>query len=202
MITIKAAPIQMTSDIPDSEIKMASLLCDHLSKIEGKINVSLEHLNGIYEPFKAVEQIPVEETIKNRVHLREFRDQVIDNFNNILAAAKGKDFLKILNHFSSDTQINELISSFEKSLNDIEKQVNLFLKLFSNLSAQDFKDRIILGIDNIKKQCSQLNQLINDRFINHMEENILKNNNMNAVAHFNKEKEILINKLASFNFKV
>lgn len=208
MITSTAASIQLISDIPDSDIKLANQLNNNLSKITKLIAVANQHLNGLYEPFKAVPQIPTNETIKNRVYLRAFRNQVIKNFNNVLRIAYNKNFKKTLKHFSIDTEINELILSFEKSLEDVVKQVNLFLKLFSNLSAVDFKDRVITGIDNIKKQCAQLIQLIDDRFILHIEENIInqdedyEDDELQAVANFNKEKEFLINKLASFNFKV
>lgn len=201
MIISTAATTQMTSDIPDSEVELAKKIVAELKDIESKITAALLHLDGLYLIFKAVDKIPVDETVKNRVNLRNFRNQVIKNFNKVLLLSESEDFKNNLEHFSTDGEISGLISSFEKSLEDVKKQVNLFLKLFSSLSAVDFKDRIIVGTDNIKKQCAQLNQLINDRFVLHIEENIINGGagKKSVKSSVNKEKEELINKLASFN---
>ena len=68
------------------------------------------------------------------------------------------------------------MGSFVASVRELEKQVNILLSIFSNLNNPEFKDQLIQAIDSVKKQASQLKQLVNDRILEHIDTNILAKN--------------------------
>src|SRR5258708_4773506 len=162
---------QLSYEVPDEEKVRATkiiLYFDHLLKI---LNFCDDHLTLIYTPFKDNPGISPEQTFKARAALRRYRDKVADNFNTFKRQAF-KCFL-LLQPFSIDTQIVKLSKSFVMSINDIEKQVNRFIDLFSNLQSKDFGPGVVKGAEGIKKEIAQVKQIIEDRIKSHVQNNIL-----------------------------
>lgn len=177
---IKIYGLQMSYEVPSEEKDKAAKIIvyfDHLLKI---IKFCEEHLNLIYIPFKDNPEISSDQAWKARAALRRYRDKVADNFN-IFKRQSFKCFT-LLQPFTADTQIIKLSKSFVLSIDDIEKQVNRFIELFSNLEAKDFGQTVVKAIDNIKKELSQLEQIINDRIKNHIQINILARNWVDNVS--------------------
>jgi RNase H-fold protein (predicted Holliday junction resolvase) len=90
--------------------------------------------------------------------------------------------------FSSDTQIVKFNKSFVVAIGDIEKQVNRFIELFSNLESKDFAAIVVKSIENIKKETAQLDQIIEDRIKPYIENNILAINWTDSVSEELQEK--------------
>jgi dGTP triphosphohydrolase len=181
MNKIKSYAIQMSYEVPSEEKDRATkivLYFQHLIKIADFCN---EHLDLIYTPFKDNPEISPEQVFKARAALRRYRDKVADNFN-IFKRQAFKCFT-LLQPFSVDTQIVKLTKSFVLSIDDIEKQVNRFIELFSNLESKEFGQSIVKGVDNIKKELAQLKQIIEDRIINHVQDNILARNWVDVVSN-------------------
>lgn len=170
----------MSFSIPDSEKEVAKKAEKYFTHLKGLIDKAVKHFNIIYEPFKENSNIPTEETIKNRVALREFREQVKDNFDLIKKIAL--ESFRIMNHFSSDTETYDIMNAFTDQLDGLEESVNDLLKVFSNLSSEEFVANIIKNIDVVKNQCEQLENLINDRILNHIDTNILAKNWVSNVS--------------------
>ena len=72
---------------------------------------------------------------------------------------------------------------FVSQVEDIEDAVNEFSELFADLESQDFVNNVILSINNINKYCDHLDNLIYDRIINNIKNNILTSNWMNTVKN-------------------
>lgn len=176
----KIYAIQMSYQVPSEEKDRASkiiMYLDHLVKILQFCN---EHLDLIYTPFKDNPEISPDQTFKARAALRRYRDKVAENFN-VLKRQAFKCFL-LLQPFSADTQIVKLSKSFVLSINDIEKQVNRFIELFSNLQSKDFGPSIVKGVEGVKKELAQLQQIVEDRIKHHVQSNILARNWVDTVS--------------------
>ena len=176
----------LSYEVPSEEKDKASkmlLYFDHLLKI---LNICNDHLNLIYTPFKDLQNISPDQTFKARAALRRYRDKVADNFN-IFKRQAFKCFV-LMQYFSTDTQMVKLSKSFVMSIDDIEKQVNRFINLFSNLESKDFGQAIVKGIDNIKKEIAELDQIIDDRIRNQIQNNILARNWVDNVSDELQEK--------------
>jgi len=170
----------MSYEVPSEEKDRASkiiMYLDHLVKILQFCN---EHLDLIYTPFKDNPEISPEQTFKARAALRRYRDRVAENFN-VLKRQAFKCFL-LLQPFSADTQIVKLSKSFVLSIDDIEKQVNRFIELFSNLQSKDFGTAVVKGVEGVKKELAQLQQIVEDRIKHHVQNNILARNWVDTVS--------------------
>lgn len=174
MIRKTGYSVQLSFDVPDAEKKSAEKASLYFNKLSNTLTHNLNHLDIMYDVFKKYETISTDEVYKHRAGLRKYRDQVIENFN------KSKQIalrcVIALKPFSSDTQSNELVNSFISSTEEVEKQVNRFADLFDKLNSSEFRNFIIAGIEGVKKQASQLDQLINDRILPHIDGNILAKN--------------------------
>jgi dGTP triphosphohydrolase len=183
---MKKFATSLTSEIPEEEKNKAAnsiAIFDGIVKILSDNN---EHLDLIFTPFKDHPEITTEQVYQVRAALRRFRDSVADNFNKLKRLAF-KGFVS-LQPFSSDTQIIKLMKSFVLSINDLEKQVNRFILLFSDLESKDFAQSVVKGAENIKKEVAQLKQIIEDRIKDHIYTNILARNWVDNVSEELKEK--------------
>jgi dGTP triphosphohydrolase len=95
----------------------------------------------------------------------------VDNFNEFKKQAF-KTFT-LFQFFIADTQMSKLSKSFVSAISDMEKQVNRFIDLFSNLESKDFPTAIVKAIENIKKELAQFKQIVEDRIMDHVQNNIL-----------------------------
>lgn len=176
----KVYAIQMTYEVPSEEKDRASkiiLYLDHLLKI---LQFCDEHIDLIYTPFKDNPEISPEQTFKARAALRRYRDKLAENFN-VFKRQAFKCFL-LLQPFSADTQIVKLSKSFVMSIDDIEKQVNRFIELFSNLQSKEFGQAVVKGAEGIKKEMAQLQQIVEDRIKHHVQDNILARSWVDSVS--------------------
>lgn len=177
----KSYATQMSYEVPSEEKDQATkiiLYLDHLIKI---ISFCEEHIDLIYIPFKDNPNISPDQVFKARAALRRYRDKVADNFN-VFKRQAFKCFL-LIQPFSIDTQIVKLSKSFVLCINDIEKQVNRFIDLFSNLQSKEFPAAIVKGSEGIKKETAQLKQIIEDRIKNHIQNNILARSWVDTVSN-------------------
>jgi hypothetical protein len=182
----KSYASSMTYTVPSEDKDKAQAIIAILDNIINVLSDNNEHLDLIYTPFKDHPEISTEQIYKVRAALRRYRDKVADNFNKLKRIAF-KGFVA-LQPFSSDTQIIKLMKSFVLAINDIEKQVNRFILLFSDLESKDFVQSVIKGSENIKKEIAQVKQIIEDRIKNHIYTNILARNWVDNVSDELQEK--------------
>jgi|SRR5271166_627251 len=177
----RAYAIQLSYEVQSEEKDRANKAMLYLDALIRQLKKCNDHLDVIYTPFKNNPNITPAETYKARAGLRRYRDKVADNFNELKRIAF-RCFM-LLREFSSDTQTAKLTKSFVLSIGDIEKQVNRFIELFSELETKDFGALVVKAIDNIKKEISQFEQTIEDRIKKHIQDNILAQSWTDAVSN-------------------
>lgn len=168
---IKKYAIQLSYSVTDEEKEQAEKALSYYNFLLKTMKEAEAHIDLIYIPFKDGNPITPEAAWKARAALWRFRDANIELFNKVKKISF-KCFA-LMHDFSSDAQVVKLNKSFVLAIGDIEKQVNRFAELFSELKSKDFGTSIIKSIENIKKETSQLEQIIEDRIMAHIENQIL-----------------------------
>ena len=177
---------QITYDVSEEEKEKADKALTWFGYLNDSLKQSTEHLNLIYNPFKKNSTISPDLVFKRRAALRRYRDQVAKNFNKFKKIAF-KCFV-LLQPFASDTQTTKLIKALVMSIGDIEKQVNKFIELFSDLKSENFAQAVVKAIENIKKESEQLEQIIDDRIKDHLQNNILARSWVDSISQDLQEK--------------
>lgn len=185
-MSIKRYAIQLSYSVTDEEKEKAEQALAYYNFLLKTMKDANAHLDLIYLPFKDGDPITPEQSWKARAALWRYRDANIKIFNK-LKRISFKCFA-IMHEFSSDAQVVKLNKSFVLAIGDIEKQVNRFAELFSELKSKDFGSLIIKSIENIKKETAQLEQIVEDRIMAHIENNILNRTWVDLVSKELQEK--------------
>lgn len=166
------------SNLEKEDAEKALLLFNHALK---KLTIASDHLNIMKIPFKDGTNVSPEEIVNFRAAIRRYRDKVIDNFNEFKNIAF--QCVNIMQTFSSDVQSVKLVKSFISSIDILESDVNDFADLFSNLEDKDFATNIVSNIELIQKQCKEIEELIEDRIKDHIQNNILSTSWVDSVSN-------------------
>lgn len=192
-----AETIEMSIDIPESDKKIAARAVLHFEKLVRKIIAFNKHLNVMYNPFKEYQQVSQESIIKYRSAVWEYLKQIRENFDGLRETATL--CVRDLGHFSTDTHITKLISTFTDDFGDIEDQVISLLHVLSDWEHPSYRDNVISAMENLKKETAEIRKLIYDRVIDHINANILVKNWVDKVdsdlSSSIKEREPLISRL-------
>lgn len=171
MIKKIANTIEMSFDIPESEKKEAQAATEEFKKVISSLEVAKRHLNLMYEPFKNAESVSPDALTEFRGAIHKYKEQIKENFNNVKVSAFSS--IMKLNYFATDTHITELINSFRDSIGDVEKQVNILLRILDDLGSEEFRDNVVSGIEAIRKASFEVEKLIKERIIDYIDSNIL-----------------------------
>jgi len=182
----KSYQAQLSYDITASEKEQAEKALIAFNYALKLLHIASKYLNIMKVPFKDHQDIPNEELIKFRADLREYRDKVIEQFNNFKAAAFR--CIVALNPFSLDTQTAKLKKSFIASVENIETRVNEFAEQFETLEDKAFVPTVVKDLTDIEKEVEQLEELIDDRIKTHIQTNILGKTWVDGVSNALQEK--------------
>jgi hypothetical protein len=177
----RAYAIQMTYEVSDAEKQKAEKALIFFSNTLKLLRLSSDHLNVMKTPFKDNTDITPEAVTKARVAIRCFRDQSVKNFNDFKKEAF--KCVGAMQSFSSDTQTVKLIKSFISSINKLETQVNDFVGLFDELDDKDFSKNIVSSIEEIQKTCEDIEEIVDQRLIDHIKSNILAKSWVDSVSN-------------------
>lgn len=177
----KAYSVQMTYDVSDSEKANAERALIHFSQTKKLLDLAADHLNIMKTPFKENQEMKPEDVMNARPAIRRFRDKAVENFNDF----KESSFkcVNIMQNFASDTQTVKLMKSFISSIDDLEVKVNNFVALFDDLESVDFAKSIVTSIEEIQKQCEEIDEIIDERIKNHVQSNILATSWVDSVSN-------------------
>jgi replicative superfamily II helicase len=176
----KAYSVQMSYEVSDEEKKQAerALLCfNHTSKLLDKAS---KHLDIMKTPFKDNPEMSSEEIMKARAAIRRFRDKSIENFNEFKITAF--KCVHIMQTFASDTQTLKLMKSFISSIDSLESSVNNFADTFNNLESKEFSKNVVTSIEDIQKQCKEVDEIIDERIKTHIQSDILAKSWVDTVS--------------------
>jgi len=166
--------VDMSFDIPDSEKEMGQKARLHFEGAANALKFAVDHLDIIYEPFKNNTTISPQSVIDNRGVLQgRYSTKIKNNFTDV----KKHSLLaiKYFNFFAKgDAAIRELINTYVESVNDVENRVSIFLDILRNdYRLEDFRDKVLKAVDDVRKAAKDLDNLVYDRIIEHIDENII-----------------------------
>lgn len=165
---------QLSYDITDSERYQADKCIIAFNVTLKVLRSAKEYLNIMLVPFKDHSDISEDQIFQYRAALRRFRDKSIENFNEFKIAAFR--CITLMEMFSSDTHIFKLKKSFISSIDTLEKKVNEFSEIFSNLKDKDFISKLVSVIETIQKECESIEDIVQNRLKSYIQDNILARN--------------------------
>jgi hypothetical protein len=175
MINKQSYSVQMNYTVPDSEKRIAKGAAKKFEYLITKMDRLVDYLDILYTPLKEVSStLDMNLVEHNRLTFRKYRDVVEGKFDQLQKIAD--DGAKIMEEFSADTATEEMMVPFSKTIKELQKYKDMFVSIFSNLNDQEFKDNVIAIIDSTRKQINQIKQLVNDRILEHIYNNILAHN--------------------------
>ncbi len=171
MINKLASTLNMSFKVSDTEKETAQSAIESFFSTINSLSIAKDHLDILYSPLKKAQEIPSDTLVEYRGKLNRFRSQVKKNFMQVKTHAF--EALNRLNYFSTDTHCAELISAFKEGMDDVMNAATKLLEALDDYKVDDFKDKVVIGIENIKKESAQLENLIRDRIIDHIKQNII-----------------------------
>lgn len=171
----------MSYDVSDSERSQAEKALLYFKAAEKYLVQASDHLNIMKTPFKDNQDMTPEDVMTARAVIRRFRDKAIENFDKFKKVAF--DCVNLMQTFSSDTQTLKLMKSFIASVDDLETGVNQFADLFNDLHSKDFVKDVVAAIENIQKQCDEIEKIIDERIKSHIQTNILAKSWVDSISN-------------------
>jgi len=171
MLNKKAYSIQMNLPVPMSEKNVAKEARAQFDKILSQLSDAAQYLWIIYDPFYTVSNPDMNMVVNYRKTFRQYRDQVRFKFSQI--SNRADKCVVLMKEFASDSTTEEMMEAFMGMMRELQKYIDIFVSIFSNLNSAEFRNHLISTIDSIKKQMNQIRQLINDRILEHIDNNIL-----------------------------
>ena len=171
---------QLSFNITNAEKTQATKALIYFKHAKKNLKAASDYLDILYTPFKDNADITPEQIYKYRAALRRFRDKSINNFNAFKILAF--ECVNVMQDFSSDTQILKLINNFISIIDDLDSKVNSFIDEFKNLKSKDFQKNIIKCLEDLKKTSKELDDIISNRIVSHIQENILASTWIDSVS--------------------
>lgn len=177
----KSYSVQMSYEVSDTEKHQAeqALLC--FKGAEKLLMQASDHLNIMKTPFKDNPDMSPDDIMAARAAIRRFRDKTIDNFDEFKKSAF--QCVNLMQTFATDTQTLKLMKSFITAIDELETQVNSFSDLFNDLQAKDFVKDVVTAMENIQKQCDEIDQIIDERIKSHIQTNILATSWVDSISN-------------------
>lgn len=176
----KAYSIQMSYDVSDSEKHQAEQALLYFNVTEKLLMQASDYMNVMKTPFKDNPDMQPEDVMKARAAIRRFRDHCIDDFDKFKRSAF--QCINAMQTFSTDTQTLKLMKSFITSIDELETKVNSFSDVFNDLQSKDFAKNVVTHIEDIQKQCDDIEEIIDERIKNHIQTNILATSWVDAIS--------------------
>jgi hypothetical protein len=177
----KSYSIQMSYNVTDSEKHQAQQALLYFKGAEKLLLRASDHLNIMLTPFKDNPDMTPDDVMKARAVIRRFRDKAIDNFDEFKKSAF--QCVNLMQIFESDTQTQKLMKSFITAIDQLEIKVNQFADLFNDLQSKDFPRNVVASLEDIQKQCDEIDQIIDERIKSHIQENILATSWVDSISN-------------------
>lgn len=191
MINKIAYQVQMSFDVSKEEKHLAQKSINYFNLVMNHCELANDYLNQIYDPFSEEgAEVSPEELFEKRGLLNRYKQNLKKRYNKIKLLAFYA--MQLFNNFSNDTRSIELINAFENDFNILIKSVEDVLDILSNYKSNSFKEALIASIDIVKKESSELEQLIKDRIIEHINSNILNTSWSKDLGEIKAKKPMLV----------
>lgn len=175
-----AHQIELALLIPEADKEIAKLCIELLKSTVTRLGYSDDLLNKMYLPFKENTGASTESFKKDSPAIFRYKENIKKTFSEIkyMVLKSIGQFV----YFDSDTKAHEMNESLKELSQDLENLVVEVLDVMDDVEDPNFQTNIIKGMDSIKQQTTSVVELIEDRIIDYLEDNILNTN------WFNKSK--------------
>ncbi len=177
----KIYAIQLSYTVSDSEKHRASQALLYFKNAEKLLQQASDHLNIMKTPFKDNSDMTSDDIMKARAVVRRFRDTAIEKFDEFKKCSF--QCVNLMQTFATDTQTLKLMKSFITSIDELEVKVNNFSELFNDLQSKDFSKSVVAAIEDIQKQCDEVDEIIDERIKTHIQTNILATSWVDSISN-------------------
>lgn len=174
--------IQMSFKIPDHEKQIAQQASEAFLHVINTLSVCKDHISIIEDIFKKFQNISGDALHEKRGLLNRYKQQIKKNYGDEKFKSSAVKALHYLDYFSSDIHVAELCNAFKDGVKDLEKAITVLLDILDNYQDPEFRDQVLKSIENINKESVQLEQLVRDRVIEYLDDNILSRNWVNNTS--------------------
>lgn len=177
---MKKIALQLNYEISEQEKKQAVVVINLFNDVLDKLSLVVQHLKFMENSFSSdKDSITPEEVLNRRAALRQFRDKLIDLFNNMILDKNKSGILPALKSaeiFDSDMKITNLKNLVTDSFVSLKDHTNKFIELFSDLEDKEFVQNVIAGIGVVLKEASKFEEIMKNNFLKYIKENIFPQN--------------------------
>lgn len=177
---MKKIALQLNYEISEQEKKQAVVVINLFNDVLDKLSLVVQHLKFMENSFSSdKDSITPEEVLNRRAALRQFRDKLIDLFNDMILDKSNEGILPALKAaeiFDSDMKISNLKNLVTDSFVSLKDHTNKFIELFSDLEDKEFVQNVIAGIGVVLKESSKFEEIIRNNFLKYIKENIFPQN--------------------------
>lgn len=167
-----ASVIEMSFNITDSEKKIAAEVSEDFEEIKALLEQTEQHItNVLLQPLEKAPQLSTKIIDKYKGIFNRIRGKVEENYQDI----KKKAFLASnkLQNFATDTDLKEILDAFENSMEEFEQNIDLLLQNLQDYDSSEYKDNLINKIIDLQKNIKELIEIIEERILIFLKENIL-----------------------------
>lgn len=177
---MKKIALQLNYEISEQEKKQAVVVINLFNDVLDKLSLVVQHLKFMENSFSSdKDSITPDEVLNRRAALRQFRDKLIDLFNDMIFDKSNEGILPALKSaeiFDSDMKISNLKNLVTDSFVSLKDHTNKFIELFSDLEDKEFVQNVIAGIGVVLKEASKFEEIIRNNFLKYIKENIFPQN--------------------------
>jgi hypothetical protein len=186
--------VNLSFKISDEEKKSAKRCIDLFDKAVHHLNELNDYLDKIYNPFKNHNKVSAKSVHRYRGAIKRYSDSIDDKtsyIKKVILLAVGE-----LDMFSSDMKIQDILNALSDDMSDTDEQIFSLRETLEswdlavdkepgpdNNDNIDYRQTVISAVELAKKEIAESINLIEDRIITHINDNILSNNWVQNVSN-------------------
>jgi regulator of replication initiation timing len=172
--------VELVLDVPESDKKVAERAIATLKSTTTMLKHSEDILDKIYDPFKNNPQSSQDSIKDAAAAIFRYKENIKKTFSEIKYMILKSIGLFI--YFDSGTKAHEMNESLKELSEKLDFAVVALLDSMDDTDDVDFQSAIVKSIDDVKAASKDVVELINDRIVDYLENNVLNTN------WFNKSK--------------
>ena len=163
--------IDLSFSVTDNERNIATKAIETFNDAANLLDVFASKLHILIDAFESVDVFPEQVVQKKRTVINDYSkylESVLDKLK-----AQAMSAIVDLNNFLPDQNISELIAAANDSVGSLEKSFLMLKDNLGDIKNENFKSGAIIGAKNLIKQISLTRDVITDRAIAHISNEIL-----------------------------
>jgi hypothetical protein len=180
MINKFADILNVTLPVFESEKKEAETLVDSFNHALAVLSIAKDHLDIMSDSFSSISDISKDDIYKKRGLFNRYNQKLLSNFNEFMEDLFNA--IKLFNKFANDPKVNELIESIIQVSGNITEKVNDLIERLKDYDSESYIEDCKGLIDKINTSSNEFEELINDRVLQFVDDDILNKNWLEEVS--------------------